>query len=123
MTIRNDIIATLAAQAVCNVSPVANEYGDGLDQHTKEDLANEVFTALCDAGEESHSLILETSPEWMSTGYPANGPQAQARAKDFQDVSALGDWDGYDLCSVQETLQAIFNQAEQILINELQEDA
>ena len=95
---RNEIISTMAAM---------------FDRETdREDLANEIWGEVCGMDPAFHEYMIEMvddDADWRETGAPDNGSRAQSLYRDFAEASALGDWDGYNLESVQELLQTIMD--------------
>lgn len=82
------------------------------DAEDTDSLEQEVFIAVCgEAGRLSEVGLLTTSDDWTSTGAPANGSRAQALYPNFADPTALGDWEGFDLESVQKVCQEVMNAA------------
>lgn len=56
--------------------------------------------------EEERSEYLDESDDWMETGSANSNKYPQ-----FADPYGLGDWDGYDLESVQSLCQQVYNVA------------
>lgn len=71
-----------------------------------------VFLAVCDNVDRLAAYgLLTTSDDWSNTGTPANGSRAQALYPDFADPTSLGEWEGFDLESVQKVCQDVLNAA------------
>lgn len=73
-----------------------------------QDLENAVWEAVCGADPDKLKEHLEASDEWTETGHQ-NDAWTQNNAPNFSDASALGDWEGFDLSSVQEFCQDVLN--------------
>ena len=75
-------------------------------------LEDAVFLAVCGNAEQlAADGLLTASDDWSSTGTPANGSRAQALYPNFADPTALGEWEGFDLESVQKVCQGVMNAA------------
>ena len=75
-------------------------------------LEDAVFLAACVNAEQlAADGLLTASDDWSSTGTPANGSRAQALYPNFADPTALGEWEGFDLESVQKACQDVMNAA------------
>lgn len=75
-------------------------------------LEDAVFLAVCGNAEQlAADGLLTASDDWSSTGTPANGSRAQALYPNFADPTALGEWEGFDLESVQKVCQGVMNVA------------
>ena len=82
------------------------------DAESTQDLENAVFEVVCDEADRlAADGLLTTSDDWTSTGTPANGSRAQALYPNFADPTALGEWEGFDLESVQKVCQDVMNSA------------
>lgn len=84
----------------------------GYNSENTQALENAAFEAVC---ENSVNLLadclLAESDDWTNTGTPANGSRAQALYPNFADPTALGEWEGFDLESVQKVCQDVMNAA------------
>jgi len=84
----------------------------GYNPENTQALENAVFEAVC---ENSVNLLadglLSESDDWTNTGTPANGSRAQSLYPNFADPTAMGDWEGFDLESVQKACQDVMNAA------------
>lgn len=78
------------------------------EQGFKEELANSVFTAVCEATD-LHDELIDQAEADEETGL-CNNSRAQSLYPNFSDYTTLGDWQGYDYESVQALMQAVFNQ-------------
>lgn len=75
-------------------------------------LEDAVFLAVCGNAEQlAADGLLTASDDWSNTGTPANGSRAQAMYPNFADPTTLGEWEGYDLESVQKVCQDVMNAA------------
>ena len=75
-------------------------------------LEDAVFLAVCVNAEQlAADGLLTASDDWSSTGTPANDSRAQALYPNFADPTALGEWEGFDLESVQKACQDVMNAA------------
>lgn len=84
----------------------------GFDAEDTQGLENAVFEVVCDESSRLESEgLLTASDDWTSTGTPANGSRAQALYPNFADPTALGDWEGFDIESVQKVCQDVMNAA------------
>ncbi len=82
------------------------------DNEDTKALENAVFWVVCDEADRlAADGLLTTSDDWTSTGTPANGSRAQALYPNFADPTALGEWEGFDLESVQKVCQDVMNAA------------
>lgn len=76
--------------------------------HGLRDLENAVWEAVCGADQDQLAEHLELSDDWASTGH-CNDWWAQRNTPNFPDSTTLGDWAGFDLASVMEFCQDVFN--------------
>lgn len=84
----------------------------GYDNENFHELKHDVFQAVCENSDRLlRDGLLATSDDFTSTGTPANGSRAQALYPDFADPTTLGEWEGFDLESVQKSCQDVLNAA------------
>ncbi len=82
------------------------------DAENTQALENAVFEVVCDRSNDLlNDGLLTASDDWPNTGTPANGSRAQSLYPNFADPTALGDWEGFDLESVQKACQDVMNAA------------
>lgn len=82
------------------------------DNTDTQALENAVFEVVCDNTDRlAADGLLTASDDWSNTGTPANGSRAQALYPNFADTTALGEWEGFDLESVQKVCQGVMNAA------------
>ena len=82
------------------------------DNTDTQALGNAVFEVVCDNTDRlAADGLLTASDDWSNTGTPANGSRAQALYPNFADTTALGEWEGFDLESVQKVCQGVMNVA------------
>lgn len=82
------------------------------DNEDTQTLENSVFGVVCDNADRiAADGLLTESDDWSNTGTPANGSRAQSLYPNFADPTALGEWEGFDLESVQKACQAVMNAA------------
>lgn len=77
------------------------------------DKKNAVFTAMCNAPIAVLDALLDKSDssgdEDPETGYTVSS-QIATYCPDFPDYTSLGEWQGYDMKSVQTTMQVVYDE-------------